>query len=325
MFTAVRSLPKNRMSRTLQNSHQQSTRPSDQVAELGGARSDALDVERAASPSAPAGRPGRRPRRSRCRPAPAPVSRLLRFTYSNSVMSSSGPEHLVEEPPQRARLLRELDQEVVLAALRGPATRSTISPYRLTSLLPPDSRQTTVSAGLDTSSRRPSAAVDERAGGLGDDARRSGRARASRSRPRPRAPAIIVDPGGRDQRQRDRRRPGVPRRRRRRCPARSASPARRPRARRPCSAAPGRLDADDPVRRGAAPPARSRSRRAGRRRRPGRRGRPGALTELLDDLDRDGALAGDGPRVVEGRHQRRAGALRRRPARRRPRRRRCRR
>jgi hypothetical protein len=46
-----------------------------------------------------------------------PVSRLLRLTYSNSVMSSSGPEHVVQEVAQCARLLRELHQEVVLAPL----------------------------------------------------------------------------------------------------------------------------------------------------------------------------------------------------------------
>ena len=37
----------------------------------------------------------------------SPVSRLLRLTYSNSVMSSLGPEHLVEETAQRAGLLRK--------------------------------------------------------------------------------------------------------------------------------------------------------------------------------------------------------------------------
>ena len=45
-----------------------------------------------------------------------PVSRLFFFTYSNSTMSSPGPEDLVEEVAQGARLLGEGDQEVVAEA-----------------------------------------------------------------------------------------------------------------------------------------------------------------------------------------------------------------
>ena len=93
------------------------------------------DAPVAARQIAVAGEPGRASRRGCRTPACAragrrspaaepssmptsasPVSRLLRLTYSNSVMSSFGPSTVVEESAQRAGLLREVDQEVVLEA-----------------------------------------------------------------------------------------------------------------------------------------------------------------------------------------------------------------
>ena len=220
------------------------------------------------------------------------------------------PEHLVEEPPQRTRLLGELDQEVVLEPLEDQRPLDDLG-------VPAD---VVVAAGDHADHGRARGEVElevraprwQRTGGLGDDAVGLVQRRASRHTPAPPARRPGPAAAGRDGRERHSRPLAAPRRRRRTC----RGPRGRPASRRPPRRHAGgarRLDADHRTPGCASPQP---GERAGDQ--PAAADRTtidvGRRGELLDDLAGDGALAGDRAGVVEGRDERRAGPLRERSA-----------
>ena len=216
-----------------------------------------------------------------------------------------GPEHFVQEAPQRTGLLREVDQEVVLEPW-CTSDRSTISPYRETSLLPPDTTHTTVAPGRQPSpaAARPRASAPAGSAMMPscwysssisvqtappDDHLRGARAGAPLVR---RAPT---------------RRTAAPSTNGVHCARRTGPPARaRPPSKPPRPARRRRSGAGATARRG------SRAMPASRPPPPtGTTTASGGSAELRQRSRRHRALAGDRPPVVERRHQDGAGLARR--------------